>query len=715
MTRSLFSPHWYRVADRRPRLRAGVQVTRQPARGTAWHVLSDPVSGRRCRLNPQAWSLAGRLDGERSVDAIWSHLVDEFGAEAPTQDEVVQILGQLAAEGLVTMDALPDFASRAWRRGRRQARRRNERINPFALRMPLGSPGSALDRLAAPGRWIFSPAGLVAWAILLCVALAVLVTEGPALFAEARARLDSPWMLLLAWLLYLPIKFAHELAHGLAARRYGVDVPEAGVTLLVLVPSPYVDVSESAALARRGERLVVAGAGIASDLAIAAAALIVWSEAAPGLVRDLSLCAVLVAGVGTLLFNANPWLRFDGYHLLCDALDLPQLATRSQRLWQQRLHGWAGIDRPDEPSADQSAGERAWLETHAPLAFGVRAAIGAGISVWAGGYSAVLGLLIGAWVLAALVLWPAFRMLRDLLVASRGTPAQTRTRWRTATAVLLPLMLAFAVPLPHHSTAQGVVRPPEPAFVRPEVDGLVVTVHAADGTAVFPGTLLITLDDPVLRARLARAQARVLELEAERYGQIGRDALRASDGEEALDRARAEVSELESRLSRLEIRAATAGRLAIAVPDDLPGAWLRRGVPVAYVLDDTPARVRAAVPESEAGLLREAVHEVRVRLAEHPGVSHEGVLEGDMPAAIPELPGEALGARGRGGLETEPSDSRGLRTREPFVHVDVRLPVAAQRVGGLAWVRFDHGWSALAPRLWRSARQIFLRRFDASA
>lgn len=714
LSASLFSPLWYRVAERRPRLRAGVQVTRQLARGIPWHVLTDPMSGRRCRLNPQAWALAGRLDGERTVERIWAELV--VHPDAPTQDEVVQVIGQLTAEGLVTMDVLPDFASRAWRRGQRGARRRRERFNPLALRVPLGCPGPILDRLAPLGRALFSRAGLLLWAGLLALALAVLVPLWPQLLAHSGERLATPWMLFLIWLVYMPIKVLHEFAHGLAARRFDVEVPEAGVTMLVLIPSPYVDASASASLGRRGERLVIAGAGIASDLAVAAIALLVWAEAGPGATRDLALAALMVAGVGTVLFNANPLLRFDGYHLLCDALDLPQLATRSQRLWQQRGRRWAGVEASASSPPPMGRGESSWLEAYAPLAFVCRAALGAGVALWAGGISSVLGLLIAGYVLAVLVVWPFVKFARDLLGSTRGTPAHAPMRTRGLLALGACTALAVALPLPFHSMVQGVVQVSEPGVLRPQVEGLVIAVHASDGARVVAGDLVLTLDDPVLRARLARAVAKVSDIEDERFGQLGRDALRSTDGEDALARARAEVAELESRVAKLVLRAAVNGQLSLPLASDLPGAWLERGRPVGHVFDGTALRVRAAVPESQAGLLRERLHGVQVRLAERSADALAARVVRDAPAAVTELPGDALGRLGDGGLETDPGDRRGVRARDRYVHVDVQIDsVQGARVDGRAWVRFDHGSATLLERAWRSVRQVFLRRFDAAA
>ena len=713
MTSTLFSPVWHRVAERRPRLRSSIQISRQVTRGEIWHVLSDPISGQRCRLNPQAWQFVGRLDGARTVEQTWDRLAEVAGEDLPTQDEIVHLLGQLVAQGMVTMDVLPDFASRAWRRGRQAARRMRERINPLALRVPLGSPTPLLDRMAPLGRVLFSRVGWLGWILLVAGAVALALPATAELQAQVAQRMGTPWMLFLAWLVFIPAKALHELAHGLAARRFGADVPEAGVSLLVLVPSPYVDASDSTALARRGERLVVASAGIASDLALAALALLVWNEASPGVVRDLALAVFFVAGIGTVLFNANPLLRFDGYHILSEALDLPQLGSRSQRLWRQRWHRLAGLEsESDLPAAN--SGERAWLELHAPLAFLCRLLLAAGIAVWIGSFSSVLGAAVAVGSLVGLVLVPAWTLVRDLLRNSQGTPWHARVRWRTTTGLVALSALLIAVPLPEYTTAHAVVQPGEGRTLRPEVDGLVMQVHQADGSAVVPGDLILTLDDPALRARHERVLARIAELEAERYGQLGRDPLRASDGEEALRRALTERDDLATRLERLEIRATVAGSLALPQAHDLAGRWAHRGEAIGYILDRSPLKLRAAVPETAAALLRNRLYGAEARFADDPIRRHPAEMVRDMPAAVRELPAAALGVRGAGSLETDPLDERGLRTADPYVHIEVRVAAPTTvRVEGRAWVRFDHGWSTLAAQGLRALRQVFLRRFES--
>src|SRR5690606_19426199 len=161
---------------------------------------------------------------------------------------------------------------------------------------------------------------------LACLAAAVSFAS---LKADAVRVLATPSSYALAWLAYPLVKALHELGHALAVRRFGGAVHEVGISLLMLTPAPYVDASAASAFPRAGQRALVSAAGIMVELALAAIAMFAWTVLSPGLARDAALVVLLICSVSTIVFNANPLLRLDGYHLLCDALQLPNLALRS--------------------------------------------------------------------------------------------------------------------------------------------------------------------------------------------------------------------------------------------------------------------------------------------------------------------------------------------------------------------------------------------------
>jgi putative peptide zinc metalloprotease protein len=323
----LHSSQWFRVAGLRPRLDEQACVQRMTVRGEVWQVLTRADSTRSLRLNATAWVTIGRCDGRHTLQRLWEVTLTELRDDTPTQDELLVILARLHAAGLMSFDRSPDFGPSA--QAADQADDAAPRQSLLAWRFPLGCPDAWLGRLAAHLGGLFTPWALRLWALGVLGALVVAWPQVAALSAQLHDLMASPRGLAWAWLVYPVMKGLHEVAHGLAIRYWGARVPQWGVTLLMFVPVPYVDASALAALPSRWQRAAVAAAGIVVELALVAIGLVVALQVQPGGLRDLALVVVAIGGLSSLLVNANPLMRFDGYHLLCDLADLPNLAPRS--------------------------------------------------------------------------------------------------------------------------------------------------------------------------------------------------------------------------------------------------------------------------------------------------------------------------------------------------------------------------------------------------
>ena len=330
---SLLSPHWYRVAYLKPRLRSGVRVSRQQVRGQTWYVLTDPVSGRHHRFNGLAYALIAGCDGQLTIDDIWAQRVDADGDDAPTQAQAIEVFAQAFSANLLGGDVAPDAGGVMKAQGKRHAQRRRGALNPLSFKLPLWDPDRFLDAQVHRVQWCFGSAARWLLLVLLAVAGFLLATNFSEILRATATQLEHGRMLILLWIAYPVVKALHELAHAFAVKAYGGEVHEMGVTMLMLTPVPYVDASASIAFEDKRQRVTVGAAGIAAELLLASAALVLWLLLEPGLPRDAALAVLFIGGVSTLLVNGNPLLRFDGYHVLCDALELPNLAQRSQRLW----------------------------------------------------------------------------------------------------------------------------------------------------------------------------------------------------------------------------------------------------------------------------------------------------------------------------------------------------------------------------------------------
>jgi putative peptide zinc metalloprotease protein len=709
MSESLFSPLWYRFADRHPQLRTDLALQRQRMRDQLWYLLIDSASGRHHRINHRAYDFVGRCDGQRSVQEIWDGLLERQRDDAPTQDEVIRMLAQLEDQGLLVYDAAPDTAT-VQRRHDEHTRRGF--INPFALRIPLGDPSPLLRRLDGLAARLFRPIMLAAWLAALLVAIGAAASNWTALHAHAAIWMGTPRYLMLSLLAFPVIKGLHELGHGLAVRRWGGDVHEAGFSLFVLVPAPYVDASAAVAFGARYQRVVVGAIGIMIELSLAAIALLVWLNVQPGLLRDLAFVTLFIASVSTLLFNGNPLLPFDGYYVLCDALDLPNLTARSRTYWANLTRRLSG--RPDATTLIPARGERKWLFCYAPLSLAYRFFVSFLMILWVGAHSFVLGTLAGLIMFFILVIKPAWSAATRLLDMRAGSERR-RAMALTGTVAGVILLLMCAVPMPYHTLAAAVVWPPEQSQIRPATDGFVQQMLARDGEHVGNGQLLMKLDDPALLAEREKLASRIERLQANRFSALHEDVTQAQNADRELEQANAEMQRVEQRIASLDVRAQLDGVLVLPRQNDIPGTLVRQGDLLGYVLAGGNISVRAAVPEHDAQIIRDETRGAEVRMADTGRPVAARVVR-DMPAATLRLPSAALGDRGGGPTVTDPADKDGLRTLEPVVWVDLILPdTRLERVGTRAWVRLDHDAAPLASRWLRRLHQLLLAHFNPTS
>jgi putative peptide zinc metalloprotease protein len=225
-----------------------------------------------------------------------------------------------------------------------------------------------LRPLAPLARALFSPTGAVLWLVWVGVGVVLAAVHWHDLTHDLLDRILAPKSILVLVLLFPLIKALHELGHGMAVKAFGGEVHEIGLMLLVVTPVPYVDASGASSFRGKWQRIVVGGAGMAVELALATGALLIWLLAETGLVRMLAYNAILIAGLSTILFNANPLLRYDGYYMLADFLEIPNLRARGTRylgyLCERYLFGRRGAEPgPSTP------GERVWFVLYSVASF----------------------------------------------------------------------------------------------------------------------------------------------------------------------------------------------------------------------------------------------------------------------------------------------------------------------------------------------------------
>ena len=714
MSSSFFSPSWYRVANLKPRLRSHAQIHRQRFRGQTWYILQDHQTGNFHRISPAAHFIINMLNGQRTVHQVWETAGKQFADEQPSQDETIQLQTQLHHTDLLRGELPPDLDELARRSDKQKKRKLLSRIrNPLALRIPLIDPERFLQATASLVTPVFSPAGFMLWLALVIWGLILAATHWSLLTHNIADRMLAGENILLIFLIYPLIKIIHEFGHAYAAKRWGGEVHEMGIMFLILIPVPYVDASSSAAFRSRWQRAVVGAAGIMTELLIAALAMMLWVNLEEGFVRSIAFNVIIISSISSLFFNGNPLLRFDGYWVLSDLIEIPNLGSRANRYIFYLLQRY--LLRINElPSPVSAPGERGWFIGYGLAAFAYRLLIMYGITLFLATHFLALGVALAIWVLVGtfiIPLWKGFKFL-----ATHPKLQHRRKRAFATTAVACTLLLAplLLIPAPYATIAEGVIWLPEQSSVRTATEGIIKTILIAPNSEVAVNTPLIELEDPILTARV-----KILEIERHEL-ELRLNEVKLIDRVQA-DMIREQIVHVDRSLAReqqraidLTVRAPEKGRFEISSPQDLPGQYVQRGALLAYVIGDHAPLVRVVVNQDNVDLIRTNTESIQVRFADNINTVLSAVIEREVPAASEELPQGALSTAGGGTLQLDPSDPENLKVLESIFEFDLRVSgaIPAHTLGGRVYVRFEHRNKPLAWQAVRALRQLFLRQFN---
>lgn len=714
MAESMFSSSWYRVEGLKPKLRSHIQVTRHHYRGKLWYVLQDRSSGQNHRFSPEVHYVLSLMDGKRNFQEIWDLALEKLGDDAPTQDEMVRLFGQLHTHDLLLCDVPPDTMELFQRFERKQRGKWKQRLfSPLSIRLPIWDPDNFLERWLFLVRPLYGLGGQLLWVATITFAIFLAASNWPDLTGDVADRIMAPSNLLVLFFVYPAVKFLHELGHAFSTKVWGGEVHEMGIMLLVFMPIPYVDASSAWAFRERKKRVVVGAAGMAVELFLAALALFVWVNAEQGVVRTIAYNVMLIGGVSTLFFNGNPLLRFDGYYIFSDLIEIPNLSSRSNNYIGYLIQRYLfAVKHLNSPAAD--AGERIWLVGYGVASFIYRMMISFVIVLFVAGKFFVIGVIIALWALMTMIFLPLWKAVRFLFVS----PAIQRQRARAVTisfaAVVTVVSVLFFLPMPLSTYTEGVVWLPEKAKVRINTEGFVKSIAARSNDFVHQGDVLLEMEDPLLKSKHKVLRHRIDELKTQYRKAWNEDQVQAQILEQQIEALGVELALVEEELEGLVLRSAIDGVLIIPEEKDLEGNFLQKGTLIAYVVNYPLTTVRTVVRQDDIGLVRERIQSAQVRFVDNIKRLYTASVYREVPAASDKLPSQALGFSGGGRIPIDPSEGNGMKAFEPVFQIDLKFPSEAhvKNIGERVYVRFDLGEEPLAWQWLRLGRQLFLRRFS---
>ncbi len=575
-------------------------------------MVKDPADGRIFQFEEWEEGLLSLIDGTRDLH----ELADEFAARRPDKALDLQamadyveslrltgILERTAQEShLVMLDKLKMLRRRRFGRA--------EVVSTFQVQFKLHDPDAMMNRVMPWIRWWWSPACVAGWLVVFTVVLGFLLFHWDLYWAGFFGLIDPAKNTLGDWVGLFVLVFAvsiwHELGHGFTVKRFGGEVHDIGFMFFYFEPAFYCNVNDSYLFPSTAQRIWCALGGLYFELMLCSVAVASWLlTPAEWWVHGFALTLVFITGLGGL-FNMNPLMKLDGYYVLMDWLDVPELRERSFAF----LSAWVKkhVLRLEVPTTPVSRWRR-----RVYLVYGIVAILYTTLALLFV-YAMFRGWFLdwfgpaGYLVLASIILYlfrrkliDGFLVLRHVWLDKRELLRVPRHRW-IGGGIVVALLAVLAIPrTPTRLDARFVVEPCSRAVVRAPAAAMVRRVDVGEGRTVRAGDPLGTLDSIELRASHRRAKAdRVLARRRVAVALERRDAEAAQEWQiyerEAIDRE----ATLAAKIGALELRAPIDGVVATPLVERTVGRYLDEGA--AFCTIDQLAAVELTITSVESDI-----------------------------------------------------------------------------------------------------------------
>ncbi len=543
--------HWLAsVIKLRPELRTDMRNEHQGL----FIVIEDPVRNKFYSVGRKEYRFLASLNGIATVEEI----VKAWSGDEPIDEKAAVKICQWAVQSNLIVGDQMDATARVEKQAQAMDRQKMmAKFNPISIKFKLFNPNRLFGRLAPLFSWFFTPSFFAVWCIVGIWGLSCAVGDWERLTSASVGILsDLRWVwLLIVWAV---LKVIHEMAHGLACRRYGGEVNEAGILLLLFTPMAYVNVTTSWRFPNRWHRVVVAAAGMYIELFIAFIALIVWSGSPDGVISDICYNVFFMSSITTILFNANPLMRFDGYYILADSIAITNLYTKGTKLFGDSLKSWFfGV--PLTPNIC-SRSEFKWVATYGVLAFFWKITISLGLIIGASVLFYGLGKILAAIGIAlffCIPIWTQFTQLYGDNASVRPSSKRVALSFSLVSVVLFSLF--YVIKAPATKSAAAIVQFKDETLIRAESEGFIDRINVSDGDAVTKGQTLIVLTNPQIDLEIEKLQheSEAAKVKSRKFQQ---------EGELAMHQA--EMEKLAGLRKQLAEKRAQANALRVTAPFD---------------------------------------------------------------------------------------------------------------------------------------------------
>jgi putative peptide zinc metalloprotease protein len=570
LSESLVSSSARRLAVRK---RPDLTARRQNYLGKTYWVVKEPVGLNYFRFQEEEYAILQKIDGHTSLDELKDWFEAEFPPQKITLEELQQFVGMLHRSGLVIAD-VPGQGTQL--RRRRGERRRREILgalsNILCIRFKGFDPERLLNWLYPKVRWIFTRPVFILSILFVISAMSLVLVE----FDVFRAALPSfRTFFSLQNALWLTItlaltKICHEFGHGLTCKHFGGECHEMGIMVLVLTPCLYCNVSDSWMLPNKWHRAAIGAAGMYVEVVLASLATYIWwcSMNSSNLLSMICLNVIFVSSVSTIIFNANPLLRYDGYYILSDVTEIPNLRQKATSILSRKTSEWfLGIENPEDPFLPQrnqllfaiysvASVIYRWVVVFSILFFLHRVFKPYGLQI--------IGNIIVVMSLVGLVGMPVYKLVKYFQVPGRFHKVKKPRMYATIAGVVLLVAFVFCVPLPYSVMCTLELRARNPERIYVETPGILEEINVRVGQPILPGQQLGRLKNIDKDVAVAEADGQLEQLNAQlatlsRVGRANPGAMGDIPGlQEARRSVLKQLEDLRTDQAKLVLRASKA-------------------------------------------------------------------------------------------------------------------------------------------------------------
>ena len=648
-----------------PRLRSDLVISPQKYRGTTSYVIKDPIALRYYRLGAYELQVARLLDGQRTLAEVTNLLQQQVPDRAVDQQTVLRIVMHFAQMSFLQLSGEAAHRMFSLLSANRKKQKTQQRLFSLAgalvyFKISLFDPDLILLKMEKHIRWLWSRAMAIFLAVLVGLAL-VLVLQN---WGQAGMQIHRDFLtlhnLVWLWVILIGVKVVHEFGHALMCKHYGGEVHDMGAMFIILTPFLFCDATDSWMFNNKWHKIAVNMAGILVELILAALAVLVWVVTPAGLINQLAFNAMMVCSISTVVFNANPLMKFDGYYVLADLMEIPNLRDRAR----QQVTGFLTklvTGRPVAGMIEMSTSRRVIFALYSVASYlyvwwiMIRIFRGIGIKLEPYGLGG-LGKASLVFTYAAGIVIPIWFFMKGLIPTLRQTGFHIRIPGRPVKVfggILAAILLLGLWPRQVQVTTSCVLAGANRIGVRAQSEGFVRGIKIVEGQFVRRGDVLATLENDDLVTRLANqeTQLQIVELRRQSASALNESAAVNQFNKEAVavDAVR---TNLQQRCAALKLTSPVNGVVLTADLEGERGLYLTEGSLFCEILPMNQINVMIALTEDQAGVVR-AGQPVELRIYSLPAITFHGEVKKTFSAISWDLPHPALAGRFGGEVPTE--------------------------------------------------------------